>query len=72
MVLARTPDFAPWLRFAIPAAAVVAIAGLALLRHGARGRRAAAVVAVALAFAIAAGPAAYSVATAGRALTATT
>ncbi len=69
VVLARTPDFAPWLRLAISTSAAVAVLGVAALRRPrAFPRRAAAVVAVALAFAVSAGPAAYSVATAGRAL----
>ena len=68
VVLGRTPDFAPWLRYAVYAGAVVAVIGLALRRQRLLGRRAIAAVAVALALATAAGPAAYSVATAGRAL----
>ena len=65
-LLARTPDFAPWLRVAIPVAAAVAVAGVGALRIGI-GRFAAA-AAVAGAIALTAGPAAYSVTTAGRAL----
>jgi 4-amino-4-deoxy-L-arabinose transferase-like glycosyltransferase len=65
-LLGRTPDFAPVLRVAIPVAAAVAVLGVAALRVGVR--RAAAVVAIAGAFALTAGPAAYSVTTAGRAL----
>ena len=68
VVLGRTPDFAPWLRYAVYAGAVLAVIGLAMRRQGLLGRRAVAAVAVALAIATAAGPAAYSVATAGRAL----
>ncbi len=68
VVLGRTPDFAPWLRYAVYAGAVLAVIGLAMRRQGLLGRRAIAAVAVALAIATAAGPAAYSVATAGRAL----
>ncbi|HET8952673.1 MAG TPA: glycosyltransferase family 39 protein [Solirubrobacteraceae bacterium] len=68
LLLGRTPDFAPWLRYAIYAAAVVAVIGLVMRRQGPAGRRAIAAVAVAVAFATAAGPAAYSLATAGRAL----
>ena len=47
---------------------MLAVIGLAMRRQGLLGRRAVAAVAVALAIATAAGPAAYSVATAGRAL----
>ena len=68
-LLERTPEFAPWLRTGIPAAAVVAILGAVALRvPGRLARRVAATGAVALAIALAAGPAGYSVATAGRAL----
>ena len=68
-LLARTPDFMPWLTTAIPVAAAVAVFGAVALRlPRLLPRRAAAVGAVALAFALAAGPASYSVATAGRAL----
>jgi 4-amino-4-deoxy-L-arabinose transferase-like glycosyltransferase len=66
MLLDRTPDYAPWLRVAIPAAAAIAVLGAGALRAG-LGRFAAA-AAVAGAIALTAGPAAYSVTTAGRAL----
>ncbi len=66
MLLARTPDFAPWLRVVIPAAAAVAVLGVVAVRLGAR--RFAAAAAVAGALALTAGPAAYSVTTAGRSL----
>jgi 4-amino-4-deoxy-L-arabinose transferase-like glycosyltransferase len=68
-LLARTADFAPWLSVAIPVAAAVAVFGAVALRVPALlPRRAIAIGAVALAFAVAAGPASYSLATAGRAL----
>jgi 4-amino-4-deoxy-L-arabinose transferase-like glycosyltransferase len=74
-LLARTPDFAPWLRVAIPVAAAVAIvASPACTRRRGRvgalrlGRRGMAVVGVAGAIALAAGPAAYSAANVTRAL----
>ena len=68
-VLARTPDFAPWLRTLIPVAAAIAVYGAAALRQpGLLPRRALAVGAVAAVIAVAAGPAAYAVATSGRAL----
>jgi 4-amino-4-deoxy-L-arabinose transferase-like glycosyltransferase len=68
MVLDRSPDFAPALRTVIPAAAAVAILGAVVLRLGLRARAAMAVAAVAATLALAAGPAAYSVATVGRSL----
>jgi 4-amino-4-deoxy-L-arabinose transferase-like glycosyltransferase len=69
ILLARTPDFMPALRTAIPALAFFAIAGSVVVRVPAlAGRRLAAVVGVAAALAITAGPASYSVATIGRAL----
>jgi 4-amino-4-deoxy-L-arabinose transferase-like glycosyltransferase len=68
-VLARTPDFAPWLRTVIPIAAGLAIYGAAALRHPALApRRVLAVGAIAAIIAVGAGPAAYAVATSGRAL----
>jgi 4-amino-4-deoxy-L-arabinose transferase-like glycosyltransferase len=69
LVLARTPDFAPWLRVAIPVAAALAIVAALAVRLGVRGRAAIAVGAVCAALALAAGPASYSVATVGRSLT---
>ena len=66
MILGRTPDFAPWLRVAIPVAAAVAVLGVVAARAGLK--RVAAVAAVAGALALTAGPAAYSVTTAGHAL----
>jgi len=68
-LLARTPDFAPWLRVAIPVAAAVAIAGAVALRLGVLARAVLAVAAVTGAVALAAGPASYSVATVGQSLT---
>ena len=68
-LLSRTPDFAPWLRVAIPLAAAIAIAGAVALRLGVRTRAVLAVAAVTGAIALAAGPASYSVATVGRSLT---
>ncbi len=68
-LLARTPDFAPWLRVAIPVAAAIAIAGAVALRLGVRTRAVLAVAAVTGAVALAAGPASYSVATVGQSLT---
>jgi 4-amino-4-deoxy-L-arabinose transferase-like glycosyltransferase len=65
-LLGRTPDFAPWLRVAIPVAAAVAIAASLTLRLG--GRRWLAVAAVAGTIALAAGPAAYSAANLTRSL----
>src|SRR4051812_4945385 len=68
-VLARTPDFAPWLRTLIPVAAAIAVYGAAALRQpGLLPRRALAVGAIAAVIAVGAGPAAYAVATSGRAL----
>jgi 4-amino-4-deoxy-L-arabinose transferase-like glycosyltransferase len=66
-LLNRTADFSPWLRIAIPVAAAVAIAASLTLRFGGP-RSALAVAAVAGTFALAAGPASYSVANLGRAL----
>jgi 4-amino-4-deoxy-L-arabinose transferase-like glycosyltransferase len=68
-LLQRTPSFAPALHTLIPVAAAVAVcASVALRVPGVLGRRGAAVGAVAAVLALAAGPAAYSVVTAGRAL----
>src|SRR3954468_1972414 len=68
-VLARTPDFAPWLRTLIPVAATIAVYGAAALRRpGLCPRRALAIGAIAAVIAVGAGPAAYAVATSGRAL----
>jgi 4-amino-4-deoxy-L-arabinose transferase-like glycosyltransferase len=68
-LLHRTPDFAPWLRTAIPvAAALAAFGSLALRVPAAFPRRMLAVAAVAGTLAVAAGPAAYSVSTASHAL----
>jgi 4-amino-4-deoxy-L-arabinose transferase-like glycosyltransferase len=66
-LLARTADFAPWLRVAIPIAAGIAVLGTVALRRGAP-RAALAAVAVAGAFALFAGPASYAVANLGHAL----
>jgi 4-amino-4-deoxy-L-arabinose transferase-like glycosyltransferase len=66
-LLGRTPDFAPWLRIAIPIAVAVAVFAALALRTGGP-RYALAVAAVAGALAIGAGPASYSVASVGRAL----
>ena len=72
-VLARTPDFAPWLRTRIPIAAAIAVYGAAALRRpGLLPRRALAIGAIAAVIAVGAGPAAYAVATSGRAVNATT
>ena len=68
-LLHRTPDFAPVLRTAIPVAAALVVFGSVALRlPGTLPRGAVAVAAVAAALAVAGGPAAYSVATAGRSL----
>ena len=68
-LLGRTPDFVPALRVVIPVAAAVAIvASVAARGSGRLARRALAVAVVSGVVALAAGPAAYSVATAGRAL----
>jgi 4-amino-4-deoxy-L-arabinose transferase-like glycosyltransferase len=69
-LLGRTPDFAPWLRTAVPVAAVVAILASLALRLAPRGRAVLAVGAVAAALTLAGGPAAYSVATLGQSLAA--
>ncbi|HET6510201.1 MAG TPA: glycosyltransferase family 39 protein [Baekduia sp.] len=65
-LLDRTPDFAPWLRVAIPVAAAVAIALLVAVRAG--GRRLAALAAVVGAFALGAAPASYAIANVGHSL----
>jgi 4-amino-4-deoxy-L-arabinose transferase-like glycosyltransferase len=68
-LLGRTPDFAPWLRPAIAIAAAIAVLGsVALRRPGRLGHPVLAIAAVAAAIAVAAGPASYSVASAGRSL----
>ena len=66
-LLARTADFAPWLRVAIRVAAGVAVLGTVALRTGAP-RAALAVLAVTGAFALFAGPASYAVANLGHSL----
>jgi 4-amino-4-deoxy-L-arabinose transferase-like glycosyltransferase len=65
-LLDRTPDFAPWLRVAVPVAAAPALAVALAARVGMRGR---AVLAVCAAVALAGGPAAYSVSTVRQSLT---
>jgi 4-amino-4-deoxy-L-arabinose transferase-like glycosyltransferase len=68
-LLARTPDFAPFLRTLIPVALGVAVLGSVALRvPGLVGRRGIAAIAVAGALALTAAPAAYSVANLGRSL----
>jgi 4-amino-4-deoxy-L-arabinose transferase-like glycosyltransferase len=68
-LLARTPDFMPVLRTVIPVAMAAAlVGGVALRRPDLLGRRTLAVLAVAGALAITAGPAAYSAANLGRSL----
>jgi 4-amino-4-deoxy-L-arabinose transferase-like glycosyltransferase len=67
-LLRRTPDLAPPLRVVIPLAAGVAVAAAVARRAALAPRGPAAVAAVATALAVAAGPAAYSLATTGRAL----
>ena len=62
-VLDRTPDFSPWLRTLVPAAAALAILFALVLRLGLRARAVLALAAVTGVVALAAGPAAYSVAT---------
>jgi 4-amino-4-deoxy-L-arabinose transferase-like glycosyltransferase len=64
VLLARTADFAPWLRIAIPIAAGLAIVALFLPRK----RAALAALAVTGAFALFAGPASYAVANLGHGL----
>jgi 4-amino-4-deoxy-L-arabinose transferase-like glycosyltransferase len=61
-LLARTADFAPWLRTLIPVVAAVAAFAAVVARHRP------ALVATLAAAAVLAGPAAYSVATAGQGL----
>ncbi|MEA2305593.1 MAG: hypothetical protein QOH43_2873 [Solirubrobacteraceae bacterium] len=68
-LLGRTATFTPCLRVAVPAAAAVAIVASHGLRAPRRlGRRALLIAAVAGAFALTAGPTAYSVANLGRSL----
>jgi 4-amino-4-deoxy-L-arabinose transferase-like glycosyltransferase len=68
-LLARTPDWQPWLRTAIPVALALALFGLLALRlPGLLGRRMLAAAAVAGAIAVLAGPAAYSIASTTHAL----
>src|SRR3954471_7225603 len=67
-LLDRTPGFVPALRLVIPVAAAIAVLGAVVLRLGLRARAAMAVAAVAATLALAAGPAAYNVATVGRSL----
>jgi 4-amino-4-deoxy-L-arabinose transferase-like glycosyltransferase len=68
-LLARTPDFVPWLRTLIGIAVAIAVLGSVALRlPGLLGRRGIAAAAVAGALALTAAPAAYSVANLGRAL----
>src|SRR5690348_9048919 len=68
-LLARTPDFAPWLRTAIPVLAGLAMLGsLALQVPGLLGRRGLAAAAVIGALAMTAAPAAYSFANLGHQL----
>ncbi len=66
-LLGRTPDFAPWLRVAIPAAAAIAVLASPALRLG-RARGALVAGALAAAFALGAGPASYAVASVGQPL----
>jgi 4-amino-4-deoxy-L-arabinose transferase-like glycosyltransferase len=61
MLLARTPEFLPWLRWVVVGAGAVAAVAL-LVRPGAR-RRGAAVMALALALTTLTGPAAFAVQT---------
>ena len=66
-LLGRTPDFAPWLRTAIPVAAAIAlVASPALRLQRARGLLVAGTLAAA--FAVGAGPASYSIASVGQSL----
>ena len=68
-LLARTPDFAPYLRVAIPVAAALALYGaVAVRRPGLLPRRALALGAVAAVVAVGAGPASFAIATSGDAL----
>ena len=66
-LLARTPDFAPWVKGLVFAAGALAIGGVAAWRLN-RHRALLAVAAVCGALALSAGPAAYSIATASHAL----
>ncbi|MDQ6820572.1 MAG: glycosyltransferase family 39 protein [Actinomycetota bacterium] len=72
VLLARTPSFAPWLRVLIPVAATLAITAGMMLRAGhlASRRGVLAAMLAAAAIALMAGPAAYAVATVGRAYSA--
>jgi len=65
-LLDRTADFAPWLRVAIPVAAVAAVASIAAVRAG--GRKFVAVAAITGAFALGAAPASYAIANVGHSL----
>ena len=68
-LLGRTADFAPALRIVVPVAAVAAVSASAGLRMtGSRARVLLTVAAVAGAIAVTAGPASYSVASVGQAL----
>ncbi len=66
-LLGRTPDFAPWLRTAISVAAAIAVLASPALRLG-RGRGVLVAGVVAATFALAAGPASYSIASVGQSL----
>ncbi len=69
VLLGRTADFAPALRILVPVAAVVAVLASAGLRmSGSRARVLLTVAAVAGAIAVTAGPASYSAASVGQAL----
>ena len=59
-LLGRTPDFAPWLRTAIPVAAAIALVGVAGAAPAARAARLLVAGALAAAFAVGAGPASYA------------
>ncbi|HYH32751.1 MAG TPA: glycosyltransferase family 39 protein [Pseudonocardia sp.] len=62
VLLGRTPEFLPWLRWTVGAVGAVAV--LALLPAGARTRRGTAAVVLAVVLTTAAGPAAYAAQTA--------
>jgi 4-amino-4-deoxy-L-arabinose transferase-like glycosyltransferase len=66
-LLGRTPDFAPWLRTAIPVAAAIALVASPALRLQ-RARPLLVAGALAAAFAVGAGPASYSIASVGQSL----
>ena len=69
LLLARTPDFAPWLTDAIVVAgAAVVLGSVALRLPRSFPRRLGAVAAVAAVLAVGAGPASYTLATAGQGL----